>query len=206
MSAAKRDPPACCHSRRGRVSRGWESQNCCCRGAARRSSVICLRNGRNSARRKSPIVLRANDSTLKAELDRLNFSNQGRINNPHPECGMFSSILCAANWNGWRREISSWAVVLGDQPHLQPATLRRLLEFSARNQQSICQPAFAGRTGHPVILPRRAFAELKNSGAATLKDFLKLTALPRVQCSVAEPGLSLDMDTPEHYKRLTASH
>jgi CTP:molybdopterin cytidylyltransferase MocA len=102
--------------------------------------------------------------------------------------------------------MASWAIVLGDQPHLQTATLRQLLECSAQNKEAICQPAFGGHTRHPVILPRQAFAELKKTSATTLKDFLKLTPTPRVQCSMADAGLSLDMDTPEDYKRLTSSH
>ncbi|MDD5138663.1 MAG: nucleotidyltransferase family protein [Verrucomicrobiales bacterium] len=152
------------------------------------------------------VVLRSNDTALAAELDRLNVPKPDRIENPQPERGMFSSIVCAANWHGWRREISSWAIVLGDQPHLRPETLRQLLEFSVQNKDAICQPAFGGRLGHPVILPRQTFMELKNSAAATLKDFLKPAAAPRVQCSVADAGLSLDLDTPEDYKRLTNSH
>jgi CTP:molybdopterin cytidylyltransferase MocA len=36
-----------------------------------------------------------------------------------------------------------------------------------------------------------------------LKDFLKLVDVPRVQCVINDPGLSLDLDTPEDYKRLT---
>ena len=152
------------------------------------------------------VVLRANEVAFAAELDRLNFPRGDRIENPQPERGMFSSIVCAANWNGWRKEISSWVIVLGDQPHLQSETLRQLLEFSAQNPETICQPEFGGRTGHPVILPQIAWDELRNSPAATLKDFLKLTALPRVQCSVADPGLSLDMDTPEDYKQLQDSY
>ncbi len=152
------------------------------------------------------IVLRPADTALAAELDRLNFPKSDRIENPQPEHGMFSSIVCAANWNGWRPEISHWAIVLGDQPHLLPETLRQLLESSAQNPEAICQPAFGGRTRHPVILPRQAFLELKATQAMTLKDFLNLTTAPRVQCSVADAGLSLDMDTPEDYKRLTNSH
>ncbi len=70
------------------------------------------------------IVMRPNDAALKAELDRLCFPKQDRIENPQPERGMFSSIVCAANWNGWQKEINSWAIVLGDQPHLQTETLR----------------------------------------------------------------------------------
>ena len=152
------------------------------------------------------VVLRASDTALAAELDRLSFPKSDRIENPQPERGMFSSIVCAANWNGWRKDISSWAVVLGDQPHLQLKTLRKLLAFSAQNPAAICQPEFDGRSGHPVILPRPALAELKNSGAGTLKEFLKLTAMPCVQCSVADSGLSLDMDTPADYNSLKDSH
>ncbi|MGC9941510.1 MAG: nucleotidyltransferase family protein [Verrucomicrobiota bacterium] len=151
------------------------------------------------------VVLRAGDAVLAAELDRLNFPASNRIENPQPEQGMFSSIVCAACWVGWRKEISSWAIVLGDQPHLQSATLRQLLTLSAQNPGAICQPAYAERTGHPVILPVNAFSELKNSAAVTFKDFLNLTAVPRVQCRVPDAGLSLDMDTPEDYKRLIAS-
>src|ERR1019366_10818668 len=65
------------------------------------------------------VVLRPDDAALMAELDRLNFSKSDRIENPQPERGMFSSIVCAANWQGWQKDISSWAIVLGDQPHLR---------------------------------------------------------------------------------------
>ena len=59
-----------------------------------------------------------NDTPLVAELDRLDFPAKDRIANPQPERGMFSSIVCAADWSGWRSEIGAWAIVLGDQPHL----------------------------------------------------------------------------------------
>ena len=152
------------------------------------------------------VVHRPDDAPFAAELNRLNFPVRDRIENPQPERGMFSSIVCAANWSGWKKEISSWAVVLGDQPHLRLETLRQLLDFHTHNLQMICQPMAGGRTGHPVILPRTAFDGLKNSTAMTLKDFLNLVRLPRVQCLVNDSGLSLDMDTPEDYNRLTISH
>jgi molybdenum cofactor cytidylyltransferase len=151
------------------------------------------------------VVHRPNDAALFAELDRLDLPAKDRIENPRPERGMFSSIVCAANWHGWRKEISSWVIALGDQPHLNSDTLRQVLDFAAQHPDAVCQPEFEGHTRHPVILPRAAFAGLKDSQATTLKEFLKLTALPRVQCSVADAGLSLDMDTPEDYKRLKVS-
>jgi len=150
------------------------------------------------------VVMRAPDPALAAELDRLDFPQADRIANPQPERGMFSSVVCAARWTGWRAEISRRAVVLGDQPHLQTETLRGLLEFSAHHPAAICQPALGGRPGHPVVLPPGAFAELKNSPAATLKEFLKLTDRPRLDHAVADPGLLVDLDTPADYQHWLA--
>lgn len=149
------------------------------------------------------IVLRPGDVALAAELDRLNVPTQDRIENSRPERGMFSSIICSANWAGWREEISHWAIVLGDQPHLQTETLQALLECSTREPEAVCQPALGGHAGHPVILPWNAFTALKNPPAETLKDFLKLMAFRSVQYPVTDGGLLLDLDTPEDYKRLT---
>jgi molybdenum cofactor cytidylyltransferase len=148
------------------------------------------------------LVMRQNDRALAAELERLAFPVANRIANPEPEHGMFSSILCAARWNGWRPEISSWAMVLADQPHLRMETLRHLLEFAARHPDAICQPEFGGHGGHPVLLPPSAFADLKRTGAKKMKDFLNQTACQSVKCSMNDPGLSLDMDTPEDYIRI----
>jgi molybdenum cofactor cytidylyltransferase len=165
-----------------------------------------LRQWRELGAGQIALVHRPNDAPLAAELDRLDFPADGHIENSQPERGMFSSIVCAANWPGWNNEISRWAIVLGDQPHLRAETLRTLLEYSAQNPGAICQPACGGHTRHPVILPGQAFAELKTPQAATLKEFLKLTALARVQCSMTDAGLSLDMDTPEDYKQLKISN
>ena len=152
------------------------------------------------------VVHRPDDAPLGAELDRLDFPAQDRIENPQPERGMFSSIVCAADWSGWRSEIGAWAIVLGDQPHLPLETLRQLLQFHFANADAVCQLEFDGHARHPVLLPRRAFKELKVSQAETLKDFLKRTSVRNVQCSVDEPGLALDMDTPEDYKRASTSN
>jgi len=151
------------------------------------------------------VVSRAQDAKLAAELDRLDFPDSNRIINPQPERGMYGSVTCAAAWNGWRMEMSHWAIVLGDQPHLHSSTLGGLLEFSAQNPAAICQPSMGGRLGHPVILPRTALVTLKNSPAATLKEFLSLPGQSRLACPVNDPGLLADMDTPEDYQRLKMS-
>ncbi len=164
-----------------------------------------LRQWRELGAAQIAVVLRPDDAPLAAELAQLDFSARDRIENPQPERGMFSSIVCAANWPGWKQEISSWAITLGDQPHLNAGTLRQLLAFHSAHAGAICQPEFDGHTRHPVILPRAAFALLKGSRAATLKDLLKQIPVPRVQCAMTDAGLALDMDTPDDYKQLKVS-
>jgi molybdenum cofactor cytidylyltransferase len=151
------------------------------------------------------VVLRPDDVGMATELDRLGFSKTGRIYNPEPERGMFSSILCAAGWEGWRPEISNWAIVLGDQPHLRMETLRKLVDFCTLNADAVCQPAYEGRAAHPVILPRAIFRELKDSQTVSLKEFLNLGAFRSVQYVINDPGLALDLDTPEDYKQAQGS-
>ncbi len=138
-------------------------------------------------------------------LQRFNASTL-LIPNPQPERGMFSSIVCAAEWGGWKPEIGAWAIVLGDQPHLRLETLCALLEFHSAHADAICQPEFDGRARHPVILPRRAFDGLKGSAAGTLEIFLKRIPLPRVQCVINDDGLALDLDAPEDYKRASTTN
>lgn len=135
-------------------------------------------------------------------LDRLSFPAEQRIINPDPGAGMFRSIQCASDWAGWKQTLSHFAIILGDQPHLRRATLARLLEFSAANPDRVCQPHFQDRMGHPIVMPRSVFATLKNATTHTLKDFLGQLSPGPLACDVDDPGLGLDLDTPEDYRNL----
>ena len=152
------------------------------------------------------VVCRAGDGEMTTELNRLNFPAQDRIENPQPERGMFSSIVCAANWDGWKPGLKAWAIALGDQPHLRLNTLRALAAFQREHPRAVCQPVYDGHTRHPVWLPHRAFNELKDSAAATLKEFLKRTSCRLVECPIEDSGLALDLDRREDYEKAIRSH
>ncbi len=109
------------------------------------------------------VVCAAEASALLQELERLNFPQENRILNATPERGMFSSIQCAANWTGWHAEITHWLILLGDQPHLRLETLEALVDLGRRNQEKICQPMRGQRRKHPVLMPRRAFQQLRDT-------------------------------------------
>jgi molybdenum cofactor cytidylyltransferase len=135
---------------------------------------------------------------LRQRAARLGIPEENLIENPEPARGMFSSIQCAAQWNGWKPGLTHWVVALGDQPHLRQRTIEALLEFSQSNPSVVCQPSFEGRPCHPVVLPGQVFAELRDSGATTLREFL--AGRSRKMCSIPDPGLAIDLDTPEDYE------
>ncbi|HWY85390.1 MAG TPA: nucleotidyltransferase family protein [Gemmataceae bacterium] len=149
---------------------------------------------------QTAVVCAPDDAAVAGELDRIGFSTDARIINPRPDRGMFSSIQCAAQWSGWKNTLSHWAIALGDQPHLQPATLDAVLQFARDNREKICQPSRRGRPRHPVIVPKAILEELARSTAWDLKEFLRsLSAAPQLLES-DDPGLDLDIDRPEDYQ------
>jgi molybdenum cofactor cytidylyltransferase len=122
------------------------------------------------------------------------------IINPAPERGMFSSIRCAVQWPNWNSTLDHWVIALGDQPHLRNTTLRHLVELAREYPNDICQPARAGRARHPVVLPKSAFHHLGTTTANDLKEFLGSVPEPRRTIEIDDPGLDLDIDTPEDYE------
>jgi molybdenum cofactor cytidylyltransferase len=147
------------------------------------------------------VVCATDDAAMSAELTALNFPAANRIQNPDPEQGMFSSVVCAARWNGWHAELTRWAITLGDQPHLKIETLHTLLKFSAANPERVCQPRRLDHLRHPVILPKQFFRALGQTPALTMKDFLKAIPEGVSACDVDDAGLDLDLDTPDDYER-----
>jgi molybdenum cofactor cytidylyltransferase len=146
-------------------------------------------------------IVHRDDPPLAAELDRLGVSADQRIQNPAPDGDMFSSIVCAARWNGWPKETTHWAVSLGDQPHLRDTTLRALIAFGFGfgHPNMVCQPEWSGRPKHPVILPRPAFLKLRDTTVTDLKQFLMDEPVARIKLD--DPGLGFDLDFPEDYAR-----
>ena len=145
------------------------------------------------------VVVHGPDSGVARELDRLNLPAEQRIKNAVPEDGMFSSIRCAAQWEGWSKHLTHWAIVLGDQPHVLEETLEALVQFASNHAESVCQPEWKGRPKHPVVLPKKDFLELRSTKAADLKEFLTGRAVALIKSD--DPGLDFDLDYPQDYER-----
>ena len=179
----------------------WGGQNCCCRGATLPSSATSSGNGRPWARGKSRsfasrqtrnwarnwIVwasprriaskIRSRNTACSVPFSAPRTGPAGTTKSPSGRLFSATSRIC-----GWKRCAPCWS-------------------FSAGHPAAVCQPEFGGHARHPVLLPRPAFGELKQTQAKTLKIFLKQISCPLVKCPIADPGLALDLDTPEDYKQ-----
>lgn len=118
----------------------------------------------------------------------------------NPEAGgdMASSLL--AGRNVLATGVSGVIVALCDYPLVQPSSVVRLVEFHAAEPDRIIIPSHEGRRGHPLLVPRLILDELQ--GDLTLRDLVRRDPDRLRTIEVDDPGILLDMDTPEEYRRL----
>ena len=147
------------------------------------------------------VVCAPGETAVAEELDRLAFATAHRIINPTPAAGMFSSVQCAARWDGWDAGITHWLLTLGDQPHVRESTLYSVLNHAGQHSANIFQPGFHGRPRHPVVFPDSIWRSLAQSSVANLKEFLQVSAGQVKLVEVDDAGLDLDIDRPEDYER-----
>jgi molybdenum cofactor cytidylyltransferase len=91
-------------------------------------------------------------------------------------------------------------VALCDHPLVTRDTVARLLLSHGAEPERIIIPSHGGRRGHPIILPRPLLDELR--GELTLRDLVARYPSRLRHLEVDDPGIVLEMDTPEEYHRL----
>ena len=103
-------------------------------------------------------------------------------------------------------EMAAAVVCLGDMPWVRPAHIDALIAaFAASGERAICVPTFEARRGNPVLWPARYFAEIRaltgDRGASAL---LAAHADEVRSVPVSDPGVTLDVDTPAAWRKLSA--
>jgi CTP:molybdopterin cytidylyltransferase MocA len=126
------------------------------------------------------------------------------IENPDVDGGPIVSLRCAlATLESIHPSAALvWPV---DLPHVQIATVERLVEAHRRVRPPIVLPTFAGRRGHPVIWDQRLFEELRTSEMATrdgARAVVHAHADEVQHVPVDDPGVTDFINTPADYERL----
>ena len=121
--------------------------------------------------------------------------------NADPSRGQLSSILC-----GLDAIPGEWPAVLMalvDVPLPRADTVRLLVEAWQRTRAPLVRPVHADRHGHPVIFGATLLASLRTADLFEgAKPVVRAFADRAVDVVVEDPGVLLDVDTPDDYRRL----
>lgn len=127
------------------------------------------------------------------------------IRNPDPSAGPISSIQAALA----RPEVAGAPAILVhpvDHPLVRAATIRSLTERFAAGNAAIVVPCHEGRGGHPTVFGRSVYPELlgvpRGEGARTV---VRRDPDRVVRLDVSDPGVRLNLDTPEDLARLDST-
>ena len=114
------------------------------------------------------------------------------------EEGQSASLACGlAELTGCEAVV----VTLGDQPRVSPEAIRRVI--SARNGAAAVRATYNGNPGHPVLLERRLFEQLRNvSGDKGARNLLLSVNVLDLPCD--DLGGGEDVDTPAELDALRA--
>jgi molybdenum cofactor cytidylyltransferase len=102
-----------------------------------------------------------------------------------------------------RPEPQAVVVCLVDHPAVSAQTLRRLVDSFCKSRAPVVIPTYQGRRGHPVVIARELFDELRSLGAETgANAVVHKYKAATLFVEVNDPGVLLDIDDPESYQRL----
>jgi N-ethylmaleimide reductase len=91
-------------------------------------------------------------------------------------------------------------VALCDYPLVSAPTVAALIAQHGSTPDSILLPSHQGLRGHPLLFPRTILDEL--DADLTLRDLVRRDPQRVLCCNVDDPGVLIDMDTPEDYHRI----
>ena len=150
------------------------------------------------------VVAGANAATLAPIIDTC---GAHLVVNPEPDRGQFSSLQAGL------REVAARAydaamITPVDCPPLTAATLERLraeFEQAAAAGHWAVAPEHDGRHGHPLLAGRELIdAFLRAPVSANAREVKRAHAELIKYVPVAEPLISVDLNTPEEYAALTS--
>ena len=121
--------------------------------------------------------------------------------NPDYASGQSTSLIAGLNA---LPDDTAAAFILADQPGLNDALLRRLIEAYRQSGAPILQPrTLQGRAGHPVLFAPALFAELRAlSGDVGGRPVLQAHKNEIQYLLADDDGIWQDLDTPEEYRLL----
>ncbi len=145
------------------------------------------------------VVLGFNAAEMRRQIEHLPVEI---VVNPNYEQGQLSSLQTAIRHLDSETNCDGMLVHLVDHPYIDPKLVREMLRQFNNAKNLIVVPRHQGKRGHPVIFSRALFAELldapMNEGAKAVVNAHRDETL---EIDTEDVGITLDIDTPELYRR-----
>ncbi len=120
--------------------------------------------------------------------------------NPGSSDGLASSLRCGLE--RLPEETRIVLVALADKPLVKPETIRTLLATFDETGARIAHPVYRGEQGHPVLFVAELVEEfLTLAGDHGGKSLLARHQDEVLEIPVEDPGVCVDIDTPEDYEK-----
>ena len=122
------------------------------------------------------------------------------VENQDPSRGQLSSLVAALEVAD-RPGVQGVLVAPVDQPLVAAETVKRLLGVYRRTPAPAVRPTRGDRHGHPVILDRSLFDELRRADLSSgAREVIRRHGSEVIDVTVDDEGAFLDIDTPEEYE------
>lgn len=116
------------------------------------------------------------------------------------QSGMFSSIQTGAAHLG--NGCGAFFLLPADIPFVRPETLQKLIAAFRETGQLVYRPRYQGRRGHPPLISAELIPEiLAFQEPGGLRALLSRHAERCVDIDCDDPGILIDLDTPEDYQK-----
>jgi molybdenum cofactor cytidylyltransferase len=124
--------------------------------------------------------------------------------NPEYESGQLSSILAGLRAID-RPGVTAMLLTLVDVPLVSPETVRAVLLRYRTNSAAVVRPVSGSRHGHPVLIDRKLFPQLRAANPASgAKPIVRANASDAGDIEVDDEGAFTDIDTPDEYAAAAA--
>ena len=122
------------------------------------------------------------------------------VNPDFPE-GMFSSVI--AGVKSLRPEVNGFFLLPVDNPIVNQDTIKKLQTAFFSTQFGIVYPTYQGMRGHPPLISSHYVKSVLNwNKPGGMRALLEQYEYDVIEVEVVDPGILLDMDTPEDYYQM----
>jgi molybdenum cofactor cytidylyltransferase len=116
--------------------------------------------------------------------------------NPNYYQGQLSSLQVALK--NQSPEILGTVVALVDHPATESKTIRALIHAFKNDSSKVIRPSYQEQKGHPILIGRHWWADIVSASTIlSLRDMLSRHPEKVITTGVNDPGILLDIDTPE---------